>query len=355
MKQFYSYANDGDGRLINVSEALHGKIYYCPYCGAEMIPRQGKIRRWHFAHKSNLENCSYESYLHKIAKKKIKEIFDNNPVWIEFQQKVFCKAECPLLNEDKCNWTKTNRVNLRDYYDKCEEEIEIDGFRADLLISSSTDSNRPPILIEIWVKHKSRENKINSGYRIIEIKINSEKDLDNILETHTIKEVDMRLETMGNDTHSVTFYNFKSLYEDPSEEEQRQVYYWGIFPNGKIMDFRTQSCLQPMDENVRFYIISDKRMTFDWCVKKALEYDVKLNDCRYCKFHPTRIKSMSCKYMRNSWSRTPMIVNSDNCQSFSIMNTNYGEWQYFFDKFTENNGRYKIVDLGVIKEEKLSQ
>ena len=33
-----------------------------------MIAKQGKIRQWHFAHKALSPNCSYESYLHSLAK-----------------------------------------------------------------------------------------------------------------------------------------------------------------------------------------------------------------------------------------------------------------------------------------------
>lgn len=68
LKQDYTYAIDGESHLINVTEAVKGNNYYCPSCGEIMIPRQGSIRRWHFAHKGNLRNCSYETYLHKVAK-----------------------------------------------------------------------------------------------------------------------------------------------------------------------------------------------------------------------------------------------------------------------------------------------
>lgn len=68
MKQDYSYSMDKESHLINVTDAVKGNDYYCPCCGEIMIPRQGSRRRWHFAHKGNLGDCSYETYLHKVAK-----------------------------------------------------------------------------------------------------------------------------------------------------------------------------------------------------------------------------------------------------------------------------------------------
>ena len=59
----------------------------------------------------------------------------------------------------------------------------------DLLISSKNKSN-PPILIEIWVTHKSSESKLNSKYRIIEIHIESEDDIKQIINNASIVETD---------------------------------------------------------------------------------------------------------------------------------------------------------------------
>lgn len=81
-KQNYSYAINEDNTLIHVNTAVRGGMYTCPYCGGEMTPHMGKIRKWHFTHKANLQNCNYETYLHKIAKARIKAAFDNNPHFI---------------------------------------------------------------------------------------------------------------------------------------------------------------------------------------------------------------------------------------------------------------------------------
>ncbi|MDY6105845.1 MAG: competence protein CoiA family protein, partial [Candidatus Limisoma sp.] len=52
IKQDYSYAFDESDTLINVGYASRSCTYYCPCCGEIMIPHMGKVRRWHFTHKS---------------------------------------------------------------------------------------------------------------------------------------------------------------------------------------------------------------------------------------------------------------------------------------------------------------
>ena len=101
---FYSYALDNENHLINAAEAEKGPDYFCPSCGEKMILRKGKQRRPHFAHKVNTKHCSYESYLHIIAKKQICKYFNESPVFmIEFYGKVLCSIpDCPLNLRRPC-------------------------------------------------------------------------------------------------------------------------------------------------------------------------------------------------------------------------------------------------------------
>ena len=61
----------------------------------------------------------------------------------------------------------------------CTEEQSLDKgkFQADICISDSSGKNSP-ILIEICVSHKSEKEKLESGHKIIEIKITSEEDIE---------------------------------------------------------------------------------------------------------------------------------------------------------------------------------
>lgn len=87
-KQDYSYSMDKDLHLVNVVDAIKGNDYYCPCCGKTMIPRQGSKRRWHFAHKGSLGDCSHETYLHKVAKKNVYAIvlINHNSLSYHFTQ-----------------------------------------------------------------------------------------------------------------------------------------------------------------------------------------------------------------------------------------------------------------------------
>lgn len=142
----------------------------------------GQKKRWHFKHKSGTF-CNYETYLHKIAKIRIREDFLKSERFeISFNPIHECSVECPIGKGIPCRRHKYVKFDIRKYYDKCEEEeAPIEGFRADLLLTSSLFP-KEPILIEIAVSHKSTAEKIKSGYRIIEIPIESEEDIANIID-----------------------------------------------------------------------------------------------------------------------------------------------------------------------------
>jgi hypothetical protein len=74
--------------------------------------------------------------------------------------------------------------NLKEYYDTCEQEIQYNSInrRSDLKISSAEHPERAPIYIEIFVTHASDSEKLHSGNKIIEIKIESEEDIEYIKE-----------------------------------------------------------------------------------------------------------------------------------------------------------------------------
>ena len=95
-QDYYSYAFDSEWRLIHIDDAIKGKEYRCPNCKEIMIVRKGKERKKHYAHK-NTENCSYETYLHKIAKRRICECFNESAHFmIQCQSKLRCNVDCPL-------------------------------------------------------------------------------------------------------------------------------------------------------------------------------------------------------------------------------------------------------------------
>lgn len=101
MSRLYKYTIDENGTFVSVDEltreskTLHK--YHCIECGCEMVPVMGGDRVHHFRHKN--DQCSYESYLHKAAKLRFKQLFDNeNSFIVKYYVHYSCRhrRECPL-------------------------------------------------------------------------------------------------------------------------------------------------------------------------------------------------------------------------------------------------------------------
>ena len=196
MKQIkYSYCIDDNNELVHIKSLTnltrHSRKLYCLQCGREMVANLGTKKTWHFSHKSECA-CDGESYLHKLAKRRIKERFDKvNSFPINFTRSVPCieHKECPFYmgfyceKEDVKIASDLKFFNNNIVYDLCMEENSVGEFRPDLLLKCSSKPEREPVFIEIFKTHKSNEKKISSSNRIIEtIKIDSEDVIDDIIE-----------------------------------------------------------------------------------------------------------------------------------------------------------------------------
>lgn len=325
---FYSYALDNENHLINAAEAEKGPDYFCPSCGEKMILRKGKQRRPHFAHKVNTKHCSYESYLHIIAKKQICKYFNESPVFmIEFYGKVLCSIpDCPLNLRRPCILKPNVQhvCNLKKYYDQCEEEIAIGGFRADLLISSKNKSN-PPILIEIWVTHKSSESKLNSKYRIIEIHIESEDDIKQIINNASIVETD----------DMTKFYNFKrDSFEIPDDAHQLNKYQFWIDLEEKFhFNSKPLKCLTQNNGNTnyKFLIESSSKIGRSFAFYLLSKLKIGLKYCQMCRLYLMNAKST------NHICTSPIRIKPVECVSYLEI-----DYQHELDKINYPQN-YKIT------------
>lgn len=191
----YSYCVDEKGNLVHVRSLTpatrHAHKLYCLQCGQEMIPNLGEKKAWYFSHKAETA-CDGESYLHKLAKRRIREKFLNEESFpITFCRDVPCSEskECPCCSEKYICQRQDVEIpgDLKIWkgkllYDTCREEIPFDGFRPDLLLTCSTKPGREPIFIEVFKTHQSNEKKVNSSYKIIETnEIKTEEDIEDIL------------------------------------------------------------------------------------------------------------------------------------------------------------------------------
>lgn len=196
-----------------------------------MRPRLGAKNAHHFAHKSTTPDCNPETYLHKLAKIKIKEKFDTGaPFEISLHQTCGCtdKNTCPFYKEEECKSEEYRTYDLRKTYDTCTEEETIGNYRADLLLTSSIKPDTPPVLIEILVTHKCEEDKINSGEKIIEIEIKKEEDITNLLDSPIVEPDKYSFDKPAT---KCTFHNFKRTSSDKAIE-RRAIRKFYLFESG---------------------------------------------------------------------------------------------------------------------------
>jgi len=194
----YSYCLDENNELVHIKnvteENRHSHIYHCLQCGQEMTPKLSKNKKGshesHFAHAVDTA-CDGESYLHKLAKRRIREKFMSSDTFpLTFVRDVPCQdaSQCPYCQVGYC---LTNSVSilsdLKIYkesvvYDTCQEEITIGEFRPDLLLTGPMEPKLGKVFIEVYKTHQSKESKLTSDYKIIETKkIKTEADIDDII------------------------------------------------------------------------------------------------------------------------------------------------------------------------------
>lgn len=191
----YRYAYDENNNIVDINElseetrTLH--TYVCVGCGNKILPRAmcSEYRRAHFYHKEHVE-CSGETYLHKLAKQKIKNKFDSSQEFIiQYSINVSCsELKCKIRNADCANRKKTIRFDLKKHYNKCEVEKGIiyngNKYIADLLLTNEENDNYPPMLIEICVSHPCEAEKMYSGLQILEINIKDEQSLIDLVDAY---------------------------------------------------------------------------------------------------------------------------------------------------------------------------
>lgn len=200
----YKFAYDYQQNTIDIntlSKVNRTEKFTCLSCGNELIPYLGEIRKHHFHHKVTANNCSQETYLHKLAKNKFYETYDkclknNKPFIIKIETYPVCDFyENDFLTV--CNLRpQKSQFELTQSFEKIYLERKENSFVPDVLLED-TDTGRK-IFFEVFVTNSSSQAKINSNYMIIEFKINSEKD---------IEEIESCLLEESNKVKFINFYN----------------------------------------------------------------------------------------------------------------------------------------------------
>ena len=127
--------------IVWAPQAQRGIQYSCPSCFAPVVPRQGAIRRHHFAHLSGAINCSTESQLHALCKRLISGGFEAALKERRSYELDWRCSECHV--QHRGNLTKQGRRILI--------EPSFHGVRPDPLVED--EAGRAVAAVEVVVTH----------------------------------------------------------------------------------------------------------------------------------------------------------------------------------------------------------
>lgn len=255
----YPFAYDENNNLVFIKDAVKGQrgehTYRCPGCGQPMNWRNGATYAPHFYHSGD-QKCGLESYVHKVAKEILANKFNDRtkPFKIEFSPNIQCKEteSCKYEKHNCFCWATPVTYDLHKHYDLPAEEemrvVEEDGkqvFVADVLLKSS-DPNWKDVLIEVYHTHKSTADKIQSGHRIIEIRLRNLDELKALQSADCIKEAD-----------DTVFYNFIRRISPDKVLENRKEYFRECGPELPAEAYPL--CQQPLETKRKYSSL--RRMT----------------------------------------------------------------------------------------------
>ena len=218
-KNLLTYALDSSNKLKHVDAVENGMACgcVCPCCKEKLMAKNGGTKRMHhFAHASGVDcEGAYETMLHLLAKERIQDAFMTHDTFnIEYEYPSYCRKfkECTFFRYGDCYDASRKIFNLKKYYDSCEQELPYDTIkrRSDLKIFSKSNPNLKPVYIEFFVTHASEIEKLHSGEKIIEIKIESEEDIDNIVDHGFIETTRITPEVEQGYYPKIEFYGFKN-------------------------------------------------------------------------------------------------------------------------------------------------
>jgi hypothetical protein len=202
--------------------------FTCAGCGGLVVPVLGATRERHFRHKAIGERpCSRETYLHKLAKALVADNFQaavatQRPYWLKLEVPEVCRHWESQFGFVCKRERGVRPIDLTRYFDTATVEAGVDGFVADVLLSSSVTGEK--LLIEIVVSHECTPEKVASGRRILEIGIH--------------EEVDLALLSTGVDTRRY-WYRLHNFKQQPANQVScggrcdRELAAFNVFASGK--------------------------------------------------------------------------------------------------------------------------
>lgn len=299
MKALLTYALNSEGKLVHVDDVPKGKNCgcICPACKEKLQAKKGPQKAHHFAHQPGVD-CpnALETTLHLLAKDKIQKAFYEKDVFdIKFLYHSYCKElkSCKFIRYDDCETNELKTFNLKEYYDTCEQEIPYDEIqrRSDLKIWSKANPKMPPIYIEIFVTHPSDTEKLHSGNRIIEIKIDDETDINNVIKNGFEDEnLTPYHDKEGTPEPKISFYGFKTEdYANTNINQFIEFSRYILYPSGKYQ------CYQDCCKCKELKRAPRKEVLYELCFHTFVSFGINelakwmgyrkyaINNCLLCK------------------------------------------------------------------------
>lgn len=279
----YKFAVTSNNNIVDISYITDRNIdYYCLGCNSKLIPRLGEIRQKHFAHSINEQVCSYETYLHQLAKKTLfknlsTRIANNEPFYIRICRENKC-IDCTRIYDDGCTFDKKfENINILKRYNEVFLEKSIDNYRPDVLLIG----NKKHLFLEIKVKHACEKEKIESDNQIIEILVNNEDDINKL------KTGQFDLEDESYRHNIQTRPRFLKLIDTNMCRYTKR--YFIVYTSGKCILMDTNDFkIKKLSKVIQYKIeVSDNYLKTEYVknITGAYEKGIKINNCHLCRYH----------------------------------------------------------------------
>lgn len=332
---FHHFALDNNGEITSIEavqiESRH-RGFCCVSCGGAMIPVLGKIREHHFRHK--IDACSYESYIHKLWKQYIFEQWQElSHLYVTYYVEHCCDKTktCKLLAANKalrcCGTFEHETIDLKGKYDTCEIEGVYGGYRADLLLSNSHNSDIVPTFIEICYKHPCDEQKQHAGIPIIELQVTD----DNLQLPQRLTESPTLILGFGKrqvGNFGIILYGFDRKRQVSHNIRRFYVYQDENGINHGKVDETVLSC-NSLDEHLpnsmlEVVIEEDKAMSessfFEFGIRTAAKNGLMIRHCVLCRFRGNR--GAVCRLKLNG-DKDSWLININDFRDSEFDKTNY--------------------------------
>ena len=324
------YALDSDGNLVSANAAEKHEIYFCVTCGGKMYLAggEGKQMQAHFRHESGVEH-SGETFLHDYTKRYFAQLIKQSDcfrIGFDIEERC-CKEICRFDRRNCKRWVPVIWDLKERKYDKVEIEKPYGDFQPDVLLTSGKYPG-DPIFIEIEVTHPCTEEKIRSGFRIIEIKLPEDYDVT----LHPL-EFDSLVEGNCGNGIRVKFYNFKNRQRESDKplrkEEIRAI---ALRDDGKIVYMFNNLDCSEYGKKIRRDSIVEVHLALDDYEKTTMAfkavatlYGIPCKNCRFCSaaYENVDYSGYACLHTEQ---KIKLGNEAENCKQYAYSRYNALKW-----------------------------